>query len=271
LSTVSFIPLKGDIFHVNTKRHLSILGVFLLIYALLVFLSTLITPADQLVPPGTLPDAAAEIPQWQIALASVGMVIVLYGILGAAGIWFARKLELPGVYREGAGWSDGLLTPLRIGLGLGVVSVGIDRFITFTISTEGLPHPDFPLSILASGSAGIGEEIMFRGFVFGLWAFIFNWLLRRWSARRTTLWIANIIAALAFNAAHLPSAMLLLGASSPAELPIWVIIEGSLINLIVGIVAGERYIRDGLVAAMGVHFWTDVVWHVLWPLLYSII
>jgi hypothetical protein len=60
LSTVSFIPLKGDIFHVNTKRHLSILGVFLLIYALLVFLSTLITPADQLVPPGTLPDAAAE-------------------------------------------------------------------------------------------------------------------------------------------------------------------------------------------------------------------
>jgi len=29
--------------------------------------------------------------------------------------------------------------------------------------------------------------------------------------------------------------------------------------------------KDGLVAASGVHFWTDMVWHVLWGLFGSII
>jgi hypothetical protein len=28
----------------------------------------------------------------------------------------------------------------------------------------------------------------------------------------------------------------------------------------------QRYMRDGLVAAMGVHFWTDIIWHVIWLL-----
>lgn len=247
------------------------MAVFLLIYALLVFISSWTTSADQLVPPGTLPDRGTELPQWQFAVVSAGIVFVLYGVLGTAGFFFARKLELPGIYREEAGCNAWFRTPLLLGASLGVVCVLIDRVISLAYSVEGLPHPDFPLSLLASGSAGIGEEVMFRGFVLGLWALILNWLLRRWKARRAALWIANAIAALAFSAAHLPSAMLLLGVSSPAELPGWVMVEGLLINGVLGLVAGERYIRDGLVTAMGVHFWADVVWHVVWPLLHSII
>ena len=34
-------------------------------------------------------------------------------------------------------------------------------------------------------------------------------------------------------------------------------------NAVLGLIAGERYMKDGLVAAAGVHFWTDVVFHVL--------
>ena len=33
------------------------------------------------------------------------------------------------------------------------------------------------------------------------------------------------------------------------------------------LIAGQRAMHGGLVAAMGVHFWADVVWHVIWPLL----
>jgi len=40
-----------------------------------------------------------------------------------------------------------------------------------------------------------------------------------------------------------------------------------LLNSIVSLVAGERYMRNGLVAVMGIHFWTDIVWHVIWPLI----
>jgi hypothetical protein len=75
-----------------------------------------------------------------------------------------------------------------------------------------------------------------------------------------------MIAALAFAAAHLPAAMLLVGVQTPAELPLLILVELFALNGLLGMVAGERYIKDGLVAAVGVHFWADVVWHVLYPL-----
>jgi hypothetical protein len=76
-----------------------------------------------------------------------------------------------------------------------------------------------------------------------------------------------IVAALAFSAAHLPAAMVLLRVTSPAQLPAMLLAEFMLLNTFLGVVAGERYLRDGLVAAIGVHFWADMVWHVAWPLL----
>jgi hypothetical protein len=42
--------------------------------------------------------------------------------------------------------------------------------------------------------------------------------------------------------------------------------EVFLLNGVIGLLAGERYMMDGLVAASGVHFWSDVVFHVLWGL-----
>jgi membrane protease YdiL (CAAX protease family) len=120
------------------------------------------------------------------------------------------------------------------------------------------------MSILASLSAGIGEEIAFRGFVFGLWGFLLNWLLKRFHGRTAALWIANGIAALAFGAGHLGTLFALTGVTSLAELNPVLLAEIFLLNGVVGLVAGERYMKDGLVAAAGVHFWTDVVWHVMW-------
>jgi membrane protease YdiL (CAAX protease family) len=129
------------------------------------------------------------------------------------------------------------------------------------------PHPAFPASFLASLSAGIGEEIIFRGFVFGLWAFILNWLLKRFNGRTAALWIANVIAALAFGAGHLGFVFLMTGASTISEVNPVLLAEVFLLNGIVGILAGERYMKDGLIAAMGVHFWADVVFHVIWGIL----
>ena len=37
-----------------------------------------------------------------------------------------------------------------------------------------------------------------------------------------------------------------------------------LLNGAIGLIAGWRYMKDGLVAASGVHFWTDIVFHGLW-------
>jgi hypothetical protein len=66
------------------------------------------------------------------------------------------------------------------------------------------------------------------------------------------LWIGNIIAALPFSAGHLPGAMFILCLASPIQMPTLMLAEMFILNSAVGLVAGERYIRDGLIAAIGV-------------------
>jgi membrane protease YdiL (CAAX protease family) len=199
-----------------------------------------------------------------MGLASAGIYIVLYGLLGWAGIWFARKLGLPGVYSEDGNWQRWFVLPLVLGLVCGVALVTGDLLFASINGFGPFVHPPFPLSILASVTAGIGEEILFRGFVFGLWGFLLNWLLKRFNGRTAALWTANLIAALAFGAGHLPAIFFLTGASSPADLNPVLLAEIFLLNGIIGLVAGWRYMKDGLVAAAGVHFWTDIVFHVIW-------
>ncbi|MBN1309967.1 MAG: CPBP family intramembrane metalloprotease [Anaerolineae bacterium] len=252
---------------VDTRRQLTTFAVLLAVYALLAMMTYLVVPLDQLVPAQQVPAPKISIPQWQLGLASAGLILVVYGLLGLAGYWFARRLELPPIYREGAGWRAWLLWPMLIGLGVGVILVIVDQLFATAGAGEGFSHPGFPFSLIASAAAGIGEEIMFRGFMMGLWAFLLNLLLRRWGGTRAALWLGNIIAALAFSAGHLPSAMFLLDVTTPADLPMPVLVEGLLLNSFLGLVAGERYMRDGLVAAIGVHFWADIIWHVVWPLL----
>ncbi len=61
-----------------------------------------------------------------------------------------------------------------------------------------------------------------------------------------------------FAASHFPGLMMVAGVSSPAALPPAMLAEVVLLNGFVGILAG------GLVAASGIHFWADVVWHVMY-------
>jgi hypothetical protein len=75
------------------------------------------------------------------------------------------------------------------------------------------------------------------------------------------------MAALAFGAGHLATVMVLTGATSLAELSPVLLVEVFLLNGVIGLIAGERHMKDGLVAAAGVHFWTDVVFHVFWGLI----
>ncbi len=75
-----------------------------------------------------------------------------------------------------------------------------------------------------------------------------------------------MIAALAFGASHFAAILILTKASSLADLSPALLVEVFLINGIIGLVAGQRYMKDGLVAASGIHFWADVVFHVTWGL-----
>jgi hypothetical protein len=247
------------------RRQLAVFALLLATNALLAFLTYALGLAGQFFAGQELPPELANTPLWLVGLANAGIILVLYGLLGLLGLWFARRLGWPGVYRPDAGPQSWLLWPMVLGLVVGVLMVTGDRIFAAFGDWGGLAHPAFPLSLIASATAGIGEEILFRVFVMGLWAFLLHLILRQ--RKGLVLWVANGIAALAFAAGHLPAVMFLFGVTSPLELPAALLAEMVLLNGLVALVAGERYARDGLVAAAGVHFWADVVWHVVWPLL----
>jgi membrane protease YdiL (CAAX protease family) len=248
------------------RKQLTLFLILLIVYAFCAF-ATYAFFTDQLAATAGVPMPDMGVPNWVVGLASAGIVLVVYGLLGLAGIWFARKLELPGVFSEDGNWQRWFLIPLLLGLACGVLLITGDILFAPINNFGRFPHPQFPISILASLSAGIGEEMLFRGFVFGLWGLLLNWLLKRFNQRTLALWIANVIAALAFGAGHFATLFFLTGASSFAELDPVLLVEVFLLNGLIGLVAGERYMKDGLVAAAGVHFWTDVVFHVIWGLM----
>jgi membrane protease YdiL (CAAX protease family) len=247
----------------NNRKQFNALLVLLIIYALSAFLSYTFF-LDQLTAFAGVPIPETNIPPVVFGLANAGIVLVFYGLLGLAGNWFARKLALPVMFSEDGNWKRWFFIPLAIGVVCGVLLIIGDLIFAQFNGFGRFPHPAFPASFLASLSAGIGEEIFFRGFVFGLWGFILNWLFKRFNGRTAALWIANVIAALAFGAGHLGLVFLMTGASTISEVNPILLVEVFVLNGLVGFWAGERYMKDGLVAAMGVHFWTDVVFHVFW-------
>jgi membrane protease YdiL (CAAX protease family) len=253
---------KKEIMH---RKQLAIFFILLIVYVLCAFL-TYTFFADQMAASAGVPAPNLGKPDLVFSLEIAGVIFVFYGILGSLGYWFARKLGLPGIFSEDGNWQRWFFLPLLLGLVCGVLLVVGDLLFASINGFGRFPHPAFPLSILASLSAGIGEEIVFRGFVFGLWGLILNWLLKRFNGRTAALWTANVIAALAFGAGHLGTIFVLMGTTSLAELNPVLLVEVFLLNGIVGLIAGQRYMKDGLVAAAGVHFWTDMVFHVLWGL-----
>jgi membrane protease YdiL (CAAX protease family) len=247
------------------KKQLTVFFVMLAVYALITFL-TYVFFVNQLASFINSPMPTTTIPPVLLGLINAGIVLVVYGLLGLAGYWFARKLGLPGILSEDGNWRRWFWMPMAIGIVSGLILVAGDLVFAPVNGLGRFPHPAFPYSILASLGAGIGEEIAFRGFLFGLWAFVLNWLFKRFQGRTLALWIANVIAALAFGAGHFSTILLMTGAKSLAELNPMLIVEVFLLNGVIGLLAGWRYMKDGLVAASGVHFWTDVAFHVIWGL-----
>jgi hypothetical protein len=148
---------------------------------------------------------------------------------------------------------------------LGLASSAVMLILEITVFWPRLPktmREDFPIPalwkrLLASIYGGIDEEILLRLFLLSVlaWLLSFVWHLPDGKPTVGALWLATIIAAVAFGLGHLPTTAAL------AKLTPLLIVRAILLNGFFGVVTGYLFWRYGLEAAMLAHFSADIVIH----------
>jgi hypothetical protein len=201
-----------------------------------------------------------------LALVNAAIMFFVYGGIGLIGIQLGKKVGFADIIDPGVTVRQRMLTPAIAGAGLGLFFIVSDLAFRSLHKFGPLPHPPFPTSIAASLVAGIGEEIVFRLFFISFWFWLFYYaiLKRRW--KQKVFWIVTFFSAVAFSAGHFPSVLMLFGLERFNEIPIALLIEVFLLNGTLSFVAAYFLQKYGFLAAVGVHFWTDIVWHVIWGL-----
>jgi hypothetical protein len=79
-------------------------------------------------------------------------------------------------------------------------------------------------------------------------------------------WVFSIFSAFAFGAGHLPSLMIILGVTDLNQFSPVLLLQVFLLNGLLSIFAAYYFKKFGFLAPVGIHFWMDIVWHMLWGL-----
>ncbi len=250
------------------RRQLWLLALLLISYVGAAVLYVLVAPEFDA---ASLGMSAGTASRGVLAAVNAAAIVLIYGPAALAGWWLARRVQLPAIAAVGLTLWRWVRGPLAAGAVTGVGMILVEQAMQRLAAAPPIPHPAFPGSLLASYSAAVGEEIIFRLFLLSLWAVLWRRALRLFlppeRSRAYALAIANGIAAVTFALAHLGSAMALYGVTSPAQLPEVTLVELLALNGLVGIVAGSHLMRYGLLGAVGVHLGADLIWHVAYGLI----
>lgn len=235
----------------------------IVVYALITFVNVFLPQTETGVP---LPTGQMPAPLPVVALASAGLVLVFYGALGLIGLFLSRKLNLPEIWDSAVSNRQRFLIPALVGLVVGILIIIGDSIFAPINGIGHYPHPPFPTSILAAIGAGIGEETIFRLFFISFWTWLVSKVILRGRWQIPVYWVVSVFSAIAFGISHLPSIMILQGWTSMAQVPTILILELVLLNGILTLFAAYFFKKYGFLAPVGIHFWADVIWHVIWGL-----
>ncbi|HOU17431.1 MAG TPA: CPBP family glutamic-type intramembrane protease [Candidatus Marinimicrobia bacterium] len=235
------------------------------IYIGLIITLAILTAINVFLPQGVfLPTQELPAPKSALALINAAIMLILYGGLGFLGLKLSQKLGYANLWDSKISNKQRFLIPALIGVSIGVFFILVDVILNQFHSLGSLPHPPFPTSLVASVVAGIGEELIFRLFFISFWVWLISYVLLKKRWQNQIFWIIAIFSALAFAFGHIPSVMILFGLNTISEIPLALMGEIILLNGVVSLFAAYYFRKFGFLAAVGIHFWTDVVWHIVW-------
>jgi hypothetical protein len=220
-------------------------------------------PQGAFLPTQTLP-ASKPI----LALVNAAVMLILYGGLGFIGLKLSQKIGFADIWDIKISNKQRFLIPVLVGGGIGIFFILADVIFSKFHALGPIPHPPFPSSIVASATAGIGEEVIFRLFFISFWVWLISYIILKKRWQNQVFWVVTLFSALAFALGHFPSVMILFGLNTIQEIPFALISEIILLNGVISFFAAYYFRKYGFLAAVGIHFWTDIIWHVVWGIIY---
>ncbi len=226
---------------------------------------------------GSLQNIALPMPLPTLIAIQIAQNALIFGILTAAGLFFASRIGLGTPILEaklqGESISNKVRAILPISVGFGVIAsliiIGLDVFVFQATMLKELgdklndvaqtAQPAAWKGFFASFYGGIVEEILLRLFLMSLLAWIGSFVSKTAEGKPTGIvfWIANILAAVFFGLGHLPATATIM------PLTPLIITRAIVLNGVAGIFFGYLYWKRGLESAMISHFSADIVLHVL--------
>ena len=203
-----------------------------------------------------------------LALANAAIMLILYGGLGFLGLKLSSKLGFTDIWDLKVSNKQRFLIPALVGGGIGIFFILADLIFSKFHTLGSIPHPPFPTSFVTSATAGIGEEVIFRLFFISFWVWFVSYIILKKRWQNQIFWIVTLFSALAFALGHFPSVMILFGFNTIQEIPFVLISEIILLNGVISFFAAYYFREYGFLAAVGIHFWTDIIWHVIWGMIY---
>jgi len=211
--------------------------------------------------------------------------LFLYGIATFIGTYLAYRtgFQLPIIEKildKKAIWKKYkkiIINSIIIGLLTGVLILFIDIFFFsphiapfMGVSPSELltNRPPAWQGLLAAISAGITEEILFRFFGITIVVWLGSFILKKNYKNQpntTLVWLAIILSATLFGISHLQISAATGNPFSPIIFSRILILNG-----IAGIIYGYMYWKNGLTSAMLTHFSTNIILHVIVPILFII-
>lgn len=238
------------------------------IYFFLILILSVLAAITIFLPEGTfLPTITEpELQDLKIAIALINFLImfVLYGFLGFLGLWFSRRLGFSEIWESRISNKQRFLYPAIIGICIGVFFIILDLILSRFHSLGRLPHPPFPTSLAASIVASIGEEVIFRLFFISFWVWVISYLILKGRWQNQIFWLVATISAFLFAFSHIPTVQYIMGFARLSDIPIALITEIIVLNGVLSLFAAYYFRKYGFLAAVGIHLWTDIVWHVIY-------
>jgi len=238
------------------------------VYILLIIILAISSVISVFLPQGNIVDIQQQLPASKtvVALVNALIILIIYGGLGYVGLRLSTSLGFAELCDENVNNKDRLIYPAIYGIIAGILLIVLDYIFSFFNGIGKLVHPPFPTSFFASLSAGIGEEIIFRLFFIPFWIWLISIVIFKGKYKNKVFWIVTVFSALLFAGAHLPYLMYIANLEKVMNLSWVLILEVFLLNSLISFPAAYYFKKYGILAAMGIHFWADIVWHVIYGL-----